>query len=260
MNMFFWDSDDMIFTVLNLLAIIPTSLMIVEMMVVLSRIIGGLKPKLPSKLSQLLYALPYGYVVMNTPEHPVYLTLLTILGAFGATCTGRGQWMALPFSLKFIKPEFFDFLLVPLFGNDPRCSNYYSHLRGRTLTNEDKMNLQDTIEREYGADKLRRRNEAGLILHSVLITATLCLVMVYLGEYLVSGVMLFTHCFGHIGYKYGFTLTGKRHVPPFGLGSDAKETNNYATVWGEIGLGLSAAVGISISLAILLIKDILATY
>lgn len=108
----------------------------------LSRMCGGGKPKLPWGLDQWIYALPYGLIPLFSSA-PWFLAILGAFVAFATAFlgkrTGHGQYFDLASSTKVIKPEFFDFAMDPIFGDDPNeirigPGNYWRDLTGLALT------------------------------------------------------------------------------------------------------------------------------
>lgn len=90
----------------------------------LSRMCGGMKPKLPWGLDQWLYALPYGLLpgaalwALN-PYVAVGLGLLSYIGAFLGKRTGHGGGLDLGTWTKPRGDERLEFLIKPLHGKIP---------------------------------------------------------------------------------------------------------------------------------------------
>lgn len=87
---------------------------------ILGRMYGNGHTMLNKHVTNLLSMLPFVFVCMATAGP---YGLLALIGMFGIA-TGHGQYF-LSLALQQCKPEYFDFIIKPLFGDDPRTLPSY---------------------------------------------------------------------------------------------------------------------------------------
>ncbi len=125
----------------------------------LGRIDGGGLIKCPNLLEKSLIS---AYLVFACLPFADWFALLAFAG-FAGIATGHGLYF-LSMRGEAASPEFFDFLLVPFFGKDPRTKSEFASLRGLEqdeLTKEQIVYLERAIV-NYGAGKLYWRCVCGM--------------------------------------------------------------------------------------------------
>lgn len=120
---------------------------------------GGGFGKIQEWLERLLVMSAF---VISTATFAGAYSLAALLGTFGIA-TGHGQYF-LNRIVKAVEPEFFDFIVKLVFGQDPRTKKEYKQYRGDNWVNVPQV-IKDKIYLEmqdYGLNKLYWRNVFGM--------------------------------------------------------------------------------------------------
>lgn len=129
------------------------------------RMDGGGIIKTPELIERLLVMC--GFVIALAPSCGIY-SLLALLGTFGIA-TGHGQYFP-SLKVKALKPEYFDFIVKPLFGQDPRSHRDYKPIRGMSLKEgSEQYEELHTRMKSYGINKLYWRNVFGMFITGALV-------------------------------------------------------------------------------------------
>lgn len=215
-----------------------------------SRMSGGLPPKLPWKLDQVLFGLPYGLLAWLAGAEWPYI-LAAFLCATIVKITGHGQWMTLPFSVKAIEPERLDFLLLPFFGQDPRTKSEFKKWRGTwpKKGTEYFTKISNAIA-GYGTTRLYIRNIFGLMVNGMCLAVGTTIAFA-VAEYTYCAAAFFIiHALIPFGYVVGWKWLNNIEPPDF---LNTGEDGGNATEWGEIGRGAVCDIACIVALVWLLI-------
>lgn len=174
-----------------------------------SRMCGGGKPKMPFGLDQWLYGIPaavlaggamyasskYGFADWQFSAITGAVLVLTMI----FKRMGHGQYMNLPFGLgKVTTPESIEFLLKPIFGEDPRTRDSWTKLSY--------PRREKDIER-YGENKLYLRNFTGLGIVGLLPALPLALVLGFVCNLWILALLTLIGGFGKaLVYDFSWRL------------------------------------------------------
>lgn len=98
------------------------------------RIRGGLPPKLPRPIDQILFSLPYGYAVYELTSYGLLGGLVVLALTSLAVAKGHGRNMDLSYSHKpndTVEPEWYEFLIKPFQG---KMSEYWYDVLGMAVS------------------------------------------------------------------------------------------------------------------------------
>lgn len=147
---------------------------------IFARMDGGGIVKTPEAVER---ALCMSFFILACVPSAGFLSVLALLGTFGIA-TGHGQYF--PTCVKqTVKPEFFDFLVRPFFGEDPR---------NQLLPYSDSL--------------LYMRNAFGMFVTGSIVGLPAALLCIATGNF-YGIAMLFTGVAKTLGYHLGFKLTGR---------------------------------------------------
>lgn len=168
-----------------------------------SRMDGGGPPKTPEIVERLIVMLPilaygslYSWVTM----------LIASVGVVGRA-TGHGLYF-LARQIKATTPEFFDFLLRPFFGRDPRTDDKFADLRGLRVEEipvERLKEISDAVD-AYGYTRLYWRCVAGMCVTGLIVTLPLAGVLFTAGEVISPLIVLAAGAQKGLCYMIGYHL------------------------------------------------------
>lgn len=171
-----------------------------------SRMDGGGPPKTPEIVERLIVMLPvlaysslYGWIAMA----------ISSIGVFGRA-TGHGQFF-LSRMIKAISPEFFDFLLRPFFGRDPRTLDEFADLRDLRVEEIPVERLKEinAAVDAYGYNRLYWRCVAGMSVTGAIVTLPLAGILIAAGEVLSPMIVLVAGAQKGLSYMIGYHLCVK---------------------------------------------------
>ena len=150
-----------------------------------SRMDGGGPPIIPKAVDRLLAMSP---VIAFGSLFGVFGLLVSLVG-YAGKATGHGVYF-LARAIRASSPEFFDFILVPFFGRDPRNDDEFKNFRdeGKQLDEYHSMRMQKLMI-EYGKDRLYARCVAGMCVTGLVVTLPLAL-FVSLNGYIASAILI----------------------------------------------------------------------
>lgn len=156
--------------------LLPLAVVFTTVMTMVSRMAGGMKPKLPLGLDQWIYSIPYGVITwfaLTFVDWDAYLEYgliaLAFFGAFLGKRTGHGNFMVYPFNpKKIIEHEKLGYILNLFMGKDPRVT------AGNNAT------ALANIKR-YGETKLAIRCQLGLALTGLAVPLIAGIILLLLG-------------------------------------------------------------------------------
>lgn len=171
-----------------------------------SRMDGGGPPKTPEIVERLIVMLPvlaygslYGWVAM----------FIASVGVVGRA-TGHGLYF-LARQIKATTPEFFDFILRPFFGRDPRTADEFADLRGLRVEEIPVERLKEinAAVDAYGYTRLYWRCVAGMSLTGLIVTLPLAGILIAAGEVLSPMIVLLAGAQKGFSYIVGYTIHTK---------------------------------------------------
>lgn len=168
-----------------------------------SRMDGGGPPKTPEIVERLIAMLPvlaygslYGWVAM----------FIASVGVVGRA-TGHGLYF-LARQIKATTPEFFDFMLRPFFGRDPRTSDEFADLRNLRVEEIPVERLKEinAAVDAYGYNRLYWRCVAGMSVTGVIVTLPLACILIAAGEVLSPMIVFVAGAQKGLSYMIGYHL------------------------------------------------------
>lgn len=181
------------------------------------RIRGGLPPKMPRPIDQVLFSLPYGYMAyLFSNDYYVCAIVLALTTLF--VCGGHGQWYSLGTVWKRIEAERFDFIVKWFFGEDPRVS------------------LDESIneERPIKYDKLYWRCVFGMAVSGVTYALLIAVCAAWFGLYTESLILFLSGTLKAPAYMLGWALPSK--INHFRKGTELGEFFTGYFLWGVLGI------------------------
>lgn len=123
---------------------------------------GG-KPDIPRPIEQMAFC-SIGYVALLSCEIDFIISTVAYIVAVIVCLKGHGQYF-LARNVKFIRPEWVDWMITPIFGKDPRCNEKYKYMEDSISESylQQRTELIKDLE-FYGMDKLKNRCFFGLAL------------------------------------------------------------------------------------------------
>lgn len=129
--------------------------------------------------------------------------VLAYIGVAGIA-TGHGSYFPSR-AVKAVAPEFFDFIVRPLFGSDPRAVAIFFEYRDDNWRSDLAM-IPGEVKaamNKYGMKKLYWRNAFGMLVTGTLVGLPAAILAAYFGEYLFMVLFLLTGASKSVAYLTG---------------------------------------------------------
>lgn len=153
------------------------------------RMDGGGGPKTPEIVERSLILF---YFIMACLPFAGWYSPLAFAGIAGIA-TGHGLYF-LARSVKATTPEFFDFIVRAFFGEDPRTSRQFEHLRGiapEKLSPDQSAAIKSAMDK-YGMTKLYWRCVFGMAVTGSMVGLPAAILALYFGAYWQAALFALT--------------------------------------------------------------------
>lgn len=171
------------------------------------RMDGGGPPKTPEWFERFLVMAPVMAFGSLFGFWPMLFAEAGIVGRI----TGHGQYF-LARMVKAIEPEFFDFIVRPLFGADPRTLPEFADLIDIPVDNIEPERLKEIAEEmdAYGWNRLYWRCVMGMSVTGLVVMLPLALIVVSHLHLLAAGIIIIAGLQKGLSYMVGYHIELKR--------------------------------------------------
>lgn len=178
----------------------------------LARMNGGGWPRTHRWIERTLCIAPF--VIVCAPWAGLYAAL-AYAGTLGFAL-GHGQYF-LARVVQYCDPERVDVVVKLLFGEDPRCTSDFEHLRNiksADLSPEDRKAMKYAMF-VYGERRLYWRCVFGMFLTGMFVGIPAALLALYFGQFLIAFLFLLTGLVKSISYVAGHEIFGNSESAEF---------------------------------------------